>query len=283
MRYTTTKRGGMILKLDLEKAYDRLEWSFVEETLTDACIPRKLIRVILKIFQGSSCRLLWNREATKDFKPTRRLQQGNPLSLYIFVMCMQRLSSWIQKEVDTGRWKSLKTSRGGTAISHLFFADGILLFAKETEAQVECILEGINKIYRASGQRINFGKSTVLFSSNFSEDESLRLSTKLGVKQTKELGVYLGHNVHHQGRSNRASDKLLERLRERLDGRKSKTVPLDGRLTLAKSVINTMGVFTMQVQQRPTSVHKKLDNYVKRCVWGDFDTVRKMHLLSWDV
>lgn len=145
-----------MLKLDLEKAYDRLDWNFVEETLLNASIPYRVVRAIMRILQGSSCRELWNGESTEAFMSTRDLQQGDPLSPYIFVICIQRLGSWIQQELDRGRWRPLKTSRGGPAVSHLFFADDILLFAEATEAQVECILDGINRFCKASRQRINF-------------------------------------------------------------------------------------------------------------------------------
>lgn len=83
-----------------------------------------------------------------------------------------------------------------------------------------------------------------------------------------ELGVYLGHNIHQQGRTNRENNKLLEGVRGRLDGWKTKCLSLVGRLTLAKLVINSTGVFQTQVQRLPVSKHKELDWYVRRCVWG---------------
>lgn len=61
LKYTGVMNGGMIMKLDLEKAYDRLEWSFVEETLCDVALLSGLIHVIMSILRSSSCRLMWNR------------------------------------------------------------------------------------------------------------------------------------------------------------------------------------------------------------------------------
>lgn len=63
----------MILKLDLEKAYDRLDWGIIEETLRDATLPNKLIDAITGIISKSKCRLLWNGEATEFIMPTRGL------------------------------------------------------------------------------------------------------------------------------------------------------------------------------------------------------------------
>lgn len=60
IRYTKAAKGGMILKLDLEKAYNRMEWAFVEETLRGISLPSSLINAITGIIRSSSCRLTWN-------------------------------------------------------------------------------------------------------------------------------------------------------------------------------------------------------------------------------
>lgn len=82
LKYTKAKRGGMVLKLDMEKAYDRMEWRFVKETLLDAGLPRRMVSVIMNILSESSCRLsscrlFWNGEATKTIRPTRGFRQGD--------------------------------------------------------------------------------------------------------------------------------------------------------------------------------------------------------------
>lgn len=136
LRYTQARRGGKVLKLDLEKAYDRLKWSFIKETLQDASLPSKMIEVIMEIIASSKYRLLWNGELTDYLIRSRGLRQGDPLSPLIFVICMQRFSHWIQQQENLGVWKAIRTSRKGPKVSHLFFADDILLFAEATEDQL---------------------------------------------------------------------------------------------------------------------------------------------------
>lgn len=148
-------------------------------------------------------------------------------------------------------------------MSHLLFADDILLFVEVTKDWVECILEGFNKFYKASGQQINFSKSSVIFSSNLTEEDMLQLSICLGIRRSNELGMYLGHNVQYQDHNNISNKKLIKRVRSKLDGWKTKSVSKSGRFTLAKLVINTMGELP---QKLPASMHKELDRYVRRCV-----------------
>ena len=76
------KKGGMAIKVDLEKAYDRLRWSFIHQTLRLVGFPVGLIELIMNCVQASAMQVLWNGEKTTPFKPTRGIRQGDPLSSY---------------------------------------------------------------------------------------------------------------------------------------------------------------------------------------------------------
>lgn len=93
----------------------------------------------------------------------------------------------------------------------------------------------------------------------------------------------MGHHLLHHGRNGIANKMLLERVRGILDGWKTKLLSKAGRPTLAKSVINSMGVFQMQVRRMPTGVHRALDRCVRGCVWGNHDGHRRIHPISWKV
>lgn len=91
---------------------------------------------------SSNLSLIWNREKLDSFAPTRGLCQGDPLSLYLFVLCMKKLALLIMKKVQSRLWMLVTVSRNGPGISHLFFADDCLLFVKAKSSQV-CLLHQV--------------------------------------------------------------------------------------------------------------------------------------------
>lgn len=129
----------MILKLDLKKAYDRLEWSFIKETLSDGGLPRQIVNTVMKCVSSGNFKLLWNGKATNTISPMIRVRQGNPNSPYLFILCLERLTHRIQAEFVKRRSKPIEASRGRPYISHLFFVDDLLLLVEESLDQVEVI------------------------------------------------------------------------------------------------------------------------------------------------
>lgn len=75
-----------------------------------------------------------------DFRPSQIIRQGDLLSPYIFVLCLERLSHLISKEFEQGSWRLFIIKRIGPIISHLYFADDMLLFAEANIDQMDRIL-----------------------------------------------------------------------------------------------------------------------------------------------
>lgn len=105
MKSKTGRKGVMVLKLDLEKAYDRLRWEFILDTLLDLNLPHIWTDWIHECVSTGSLSLLWNGERTDSFAMTRGVRQGDPISPYLFVLCLERLGHIIDKAVSDGRWK----------------------------------------------------------------------------------------------------------------------------------------------------------------------------------
>lgn len=133
MRFTKAKWGSIIIKLDLDKAYNCIKWSFIKSTLRDAALPSELVSVIIRMVTTGSSRLICNGEKTDVTRPTRGLRQGDPTSSYLFILCIEKLGQWLRKKVEEGKLREEMASRGGLGLSHLFFVDDLLLFSESCE------------------------------------------------------------------------------------------------------------------------------------------------------
>ncbi|XP_019188879.1 PREDICTED: uncharacterized protein LOC109183149 [Ipomoea nil] len=101
MRLKKGKKGLMAVKIDLHKAYDSIDWDFLESTLVAFKFPRNLIQLIMFSIANNSISLLWNGEKLPPFQPGWGLRQGDPIAPYLFILVMERLSWAIQEEPNT--------------------------------------------------------------------------------------------------------------------------------------------------------------------------------------
>ena len=141
----------MVIKIDLEKANDRLEWCFIHKVLQAYHFPQNIVKVIMSCVSSTKISILFNGGALESFKPSRGIRQGDPLSPYLFILCMKYLGHLIEEKCMIGAWKPLKSSRDNIGISHLFFADDLILFAKVDEDSCEAISEVLDEFCEESG------------------------------------------------------------------------------------------------------------------------------------
>ena len=102
------KEGYMAIKVDLEKAYDRMEWCFIHKVLQTYHFPQNFIRVIMSCVTSTKVSILLNGGKLEAFNPSRGLRQGDPLSLYIFILYMEYLGYLIEKKCMEGVWNCCK-------------------------------------------------------------------------------------------------------------------------------------------------------------------------------
>ncbi|KAA3474807.1 reverse transcriptase [Gossypium australe] len=188
----TGKKGVMAVKLDMSKAYDRVEWGFIEEVMAKMGFACEWVELIRRCVTTVSYTVNINGMKGSLFHPTRGLRQGDPLSPFLFLICSERLSSLMRTAKREGLIRGAKASRRGPEISHLLFADDYILFGEATN-RGEKILKDILQVYETcSGQCVNFTKSTVFYSLNTTEENKEAVSSMLGVRIATNLEKYLG-------------------------------------------------------------------------------------------
>ncbi|GKV15349.1 hypothetical protein SLEP1_g26146 [Rubroshorea leprosula] len=278
----TGKVGDLIFKIDLEKAYDCLEWSFIRETLLFFQFPPKIIDLIMSAICTSSVSVLLNGDRTEPFSPSRGIRQGDPLSPYIFIPCMEFLALTITKASSLGYWKGCKAGRGGPLLSHLFFADDLLFIGKATKNNCLFLKSVLEFFSSRSGLKINPLKSYVFFSKNTPLTVREEICSVMGFLQKDSLGKYLGIPISSKRPCKQDYVFILDKVRAKLEGWKVRFFSLAGRITLINFVMASIPLFYMQSTMLPASILSELDKISRDFLWGSNPDHRKLHLISWD-
>ena len=186
------KKGSVALKLDISKAYDRVEWHFLQRIMEKMGFPDVWIERVMSCVTTPSFSILVNGKPYGMIQPSRGIRQGDPISSYLFLLCAEGLTALLKKAELEGRIKGVSICRGAPKITNLMFADDSLLFCQTTRAEGEIIVEVLHTYARASGQSINLEKSSAYFSSNTSERQKGQILEILGVKEVDRFANYLG-------------------------------------------------------------------------------------------
>lgn len=192
-------KGWMAIKIDLEKAYDRLSWKFVQDTLIDIGCPENFSDIVWQCLSSPTMRLLWIGEALEEFKPMKGVRQGDPISPYLFILCIERLFQLILITVDNKLWKPIQIAREALKLSHLAFADDLLIFVGASEDRAEVISNVLNMFCKSSGQKVINDKSWIFFSKNVGWQKRDDISQRLGFSRTKSGKILRCPNLPQEG------------------------------------------------------------------------------------
>jgi hypothetical protein len=179
-------------KLDLSKAYDRVDWVFLEKVLRKMGFCEQWISWIMSCVKSVRFSVKVNGRTLESYSPSRGLRQGDPLSPYLFLFVGETLSCILNKWTTEGRITPLKVARGAPGISNLLFADDSLLFFKSTPEEARAVDSALNLFQRGTGQRSSPSKSSILFSYACSAADQSLIKTILGVSAAGFEEKYLG-------------------------------------------------------------------------------------------
>ena len=269
------------LKIDMNKAYDRVIWKFLKAVLIAMNFDQKWIRWIMECMTSVQYTLLINGSISKAFKPSMGLRQGDLLSPYLFLICANILFISLQKAKNSKLINGVKVGRNGCTFTHLLFADDSLLFFKKDNKSLANLKGILDWYYSLFGQNINLAKFDLFCSPNMPKDEQENLARHLQVHLVQNPNKYLGLNFKQRGNRIIEFQYLFEKLHSKLQGWKTKLLSQAGR-TLISSVLQTLPLYTFSCYKVPETVCNKMDSIVRAFWWGHEPRERKLHLLNWD-
>nr|XP_028964583.1 uncharacterized protein LOC114827108 [Malus domestica] len=249
---TAKRKFEMGVKLDMQKAYDRVEWDFLDAP-------------------------------GNKFASSRGLRQGDPLSPYLFIILGEVLSCMIQAAIDDKQLEGVRIGVSGPIISHLFFADDTLLFLRAGDNYCRNLLSIIDRYCEASGQKVNLQKSSIYFGANVPKGVAANLGGILGVSVVDNPGTYLGVPTIWGRSKKRGLAYVKGRILGKLQGWKQSALSRAGREVLIKAVVQAIPAYPMCIFKFPSVVCHELDALVARFWWGSHGENRKIHWVSKEV
>lgn len=276
------KIKGVIMKIDFEKAFDSVRWDFILQVLACMNFDQKWISWIKSILDSARISILDNGSATSEFSPKRGLLQGDPLSPLLFNLIGEVLPHLLQSANKNGIFSGIRLPNCSEEITHLHFADDVILFLHNDFSSITGIKRVLQCFYLISGLKINFHKSSLF---GFEEDPSI-ISNWAGLLECM-VGVapfkYLGATIAASPRNIKFLDPLILKFKNKLESWDFDHLSIAGKLVLLKACLDSIPVFWFSLFFIPQTVILTLEKLRRKFLWGtNSNGASKFHLLKWD-
>ncbi|WVZ54295.1 hypothetical protein U9M48_005117 [Paspalum notatum var. saurae] len=274
--------GFAAIKLDMSKAYDRVEWPFLEKIMRKLGFHERWVNLTMKCVSTVSYRIKVNGEYTESFFPQKGLRQGDPLSPYLFILCAEGLSALLLHAEVEGRMQGIKVCSGAPTVNHLFFADDSLILMKAREADAQVLKQILEAYELASGQVINKDKSSILFSPNTTSHIKQSFRSVFSINQEAMNERYLGLPVAVGRSRKKAFEYIKNKVWACIQGWQEKLLSKAGKEVLVKAVAQAIPTYATSCFDLTKSLCDELSSMIGRYWWSQQDKTNKVHWLAWD-
>ncbi|CAM8915895.1 unnamed protein product [Rhodiola kirilowii] len=256
------------LKLDMSKAYDRIEWGFLKSILLRLGFNENWVSKIMSYVSCTTYCIRVNDVITPVFIPQRGLRQGDPLSPYLYILCTEWLSYKLRQSHLSGSFPGLKIANRAPPVTHLLFADDCLLLFKLGKDTVTVIKDSLASYEKLSGQCVNYDKSELVLSPNASSDLRQIFVNQLSVRCVSSHEKYLGLPLLLKRRLSINFAGIVDKYWSTMNGWKSGHLSIGGREVLIKSVLQSLPIYLMSCFLIPDNIVKKLQSCLFKFWWG---------------
>jgi hypothetical protein len=268
--------------LDMAKAYDRVDWRFLEGVLAKLGFHHKWVQWVMACVTTVRYSVRFNGQLLDSFTPSRGLRQGDPLSPYLFLFVADGLSCLIRRKIEEGALNDLVICRRAPGISHLLFADDSLMFFEGSVEQAMVVKDVLDNYERCTGQLVSLGKCSILFGEKCSAEAQASIKGILKYETTCFEEKYLGLPIP-EGRLKKGKfQPLKERFKKKATDWAEKYMSSAAKGTLITSVLQSLPTYAMGIFKFPAGLLEELTKIVRDFWWGDEENRRRMHWMAWD-
>eukprot|EP00253_Pinus_taeda_P034952 PITA_34952 len=276
------KKKGVVLKIDLSKAYDRINWLYIRLLLTHLGFNYSFISWIMGCITNVSFVVLINGAASPFFKSQRGLRQGCPLSPLLFLLVAKGLSRLIHQARRTDKIKGIEVAIN-LYITHLLFVDDILIFSNGSCDELKEFKIIIDLFMKATGMQTNYGKSQVCVAGyNRRECNSMSILFPFHLQPLASPFKYLGFWLKPDAYKKEDWNWLIAKIEARISHWSYRWLSRAGRLTLLKSVLLAIPVYWAALTWIPKGILEKIRRLCCRFLWAGSNEKSVLPWVAWD-
>jgi hypothetical protein len=280
-RKRSGKKSYMAAKLDMSKAYDRVEWSFLERVMIKLGMCNQFVENVMKCVRSVTYRFKVNGNITDTITPGRGLRQGDPISPYLFLLCAEGFSALIHDAEEKELLYGIKLAPSAPSVNHLLFVDDSLLLLEATKDSANTVNSILQAYEAASGQVINRDKSSILFSKNTKRRLKKSIMRIMGLQSENHGGKYLGLPIYIGRDRAKAFAYVKEKIWKRIIGWKERFLSKAAKEILIKAVAQAIPTYAMSCFDITKNLCDDISQMICRYWWSNMDDEHKAHWVSW--
>lgn len=281
-RKTRDKKGWMALKLDMSKAYNRVEWSYIRSMLLNLDFVDLITDLFRQCVTTAQYKIAHSGKEFGNIIPQRDLRQGDPLSSYLFLLCMEGSSALIKSYERQGLITKIRVARSAPLVSHMFFADDSYIYCHATKEEATQVMEILDIFKQASGQKINTCKSSVFSSRNVKQEIKDVVIEIFGFPEadsnTQCLGLPNCMNINKAAILGYLKDRVCNKIQS-WDG---SLLNRGGKEVLLKTVAQSIPTYAMSVFLLPIQMCKDMEQMMCKYWWKSGKKEKSIHWMSWE-
>ncbi|CAN1761157.1 Transposon TX1 uncharacterized 149 kDa protein [Linum perenne] len=281
------KRAGkyqwdMMIKLDMKKAYDMVDWEGLDKIMRVMGFSDMWCNWINECIRTVQFSVMVNGAPTDNFKPSRGIRQGDPMSPFLFIILTNTLSFLIEKGISHGSLKGLKLNRRCPTLTHVLFADDTILFGDASVAEAMHIQKTMETYANITGQSINTQKSAIMFTRHTPQALKDLIAHGLGIPCSPDFGKYLGVPSEWGGPKKDVFKYLLSKMEALGESWKSQCMSHGGKEVLLKAVYQSIPTYIMSCFLLPKDLTNKMNMRLRAFFWGGSMTKKTIHWTNGD-
>ena len=268
------KKEILLFKVGFEKAYDSIDWSYLQDVMLKMGFPTLWIKWIKECTETATASVLVNGSPSEEFSLGRGLKQGDPLSPFLFLLAAEGFNVLMKSLSRNNLFSGYKVGTTvHVVVSHLQFADDTLILGEKLWANIRAMRAVLLLFESLSRLKVNFSKSQ-LVGLNVPASWLSEAAMVLNCKARSIPFAYLGLPIGGNARRLAFWESLLNRVKSRLSSWNSKH--LCGRLVLLKFVLSSLPVYALSFFKAPLGIVSSIEsilNFFFEEGWGPQENI----------